>query len=101
MDEKTGLVPEEAIEKATQACATACGRGDVSSLSASDQEYFRKQATAALAAAPLILAAYRKALLADAFPAESANYLYGCERLLELVRDGIPPAALGVREDGE
>lgn len=43
------------------------------------------------AVAPVILSAYRKALLADAFPDEDSDYHYGCERLLDLVRDGIPP----------
>jgi hypothetical protein len=47
------------------------------------------------AAAPLILAAYREALLADAFPDEDSDYHYGCERLLDLVRDGIPPVVRG------
>lgn len=42
------------------------------------------------AVAPLVVAAHLQALLDDAFPDEDSDYHYGCERLLDLVRDGIP-----------
>lgn len=68
-------------------------------LRAADEEAGRKNMAAVAAvveaAAPLILAAYREALLADAFPDEDSDYRYGCERLLDLVRDGITPVLRG------
>lgn len=50
-----------------------------------------------VAAIPLAVADHLQALLDDAFPDEDSDYHYGCERLLDLVRDAIPVLRGGTR----
>lgn len=100
-------IPEEAIEKAVVAAtrrlalpwAAAASDFTVEQIRAgelrdADDEATRKHREVVTevvsAAAPLIVAATFQALLDDAFPDEESDYHYGCERLLDLVRDGIP-----------
>ena len=84
------ITPLEIPGAAWDAVVQASPIADVNAAKGSAWDINDLQEKAVTAAAPHIVAAELQRLMDDAFPDEDSDYHYGCERLLDLVRDRIP-----------